>query len=228
MDHGRLGGGVAEGRRLAERADAQAGDRGGHDDARGVGGGGAGGEERGEPGEKRGSARRTDGVGAAFWGHRLLNRHEDALDVQVHDLPERRVRVRVELLAPRRARVRQQDVHMVCRLGDLGDQPLDLRGLGRVRGDGDGLGAGALVRQRVKRGARGRAGVGLARRDVYLGAAGLEESVYMAGRSALWSEGEGQVSYPEAACKPSPREPPVTTATLPSREKMFLKSLSST
>ena len=34
--------------------------------------------------------------------------------------------------------------------------------------------------------------------------------------------------YPEAACNPSPREPPVTTATLPSREKMFSKSLSLT
>lgn len=36
----------------------------------------------------------------------------------------------------------------------------------------------------------------------------------------------GREGYPDAACRPSPREPPVTTATLPSREKMFLKSWS--
>ena len=28
---------------------------------------------------------------------------------------------------------------------------------------------------------------------------------------------------PDAACRPRPREPPVTTTTLPSSEKMFLK-----
>ena len=33
--------------------------------------------------------------------------------------------------------------------------------------------------------------------------------------------------YPEAACKPSPLEPPVTTATFPSRRNKLLKSLSS-
>lgn len=36
------------------------------------------------------------------------------------------------------------------------------------------------------------------------------------------------VVYPEAACSPRPLDPPVTTATLPLREKMFLKSLSLT
>lgn len=34
-------------------------------------------------------------------------------------------------------------------------------------------------------------------------------------------------AYPEAACKPSPREPPVTTTTFPLREKMLGKSWSS-
>lgn len=29
--------------------------------------------------------------------------------------------------------------------------------------------------------------------------------------------------YPDAACRPRPREPPVTTTTLPSREKMSVK-----
>lgn len=30
-------------------------------------------------------------------------------------------------------------------------------------------------------------------------------------------------TYPEAACNPNPRDPPVTTATFPSREKMLEK-----
>jgi hypothetical protein len=36
------------------------------------------------------------------------------------------------------------------------------------------------------------------------------------------------VTYPEAACSPKPRDPPVTTATFPSREKMSEKLLSLT
>lgn len=35
-------------------------------------------------------------------------------------------------------------------------------------------------------------------------------------------------THPDAACNPSPLEPPVTTATLPSRAKMDLKSSSLT
>lgn len=31
-------------------------------------------------------------------------------------------------------------------------------------------------------------------------------------------------SYPDAACRPKPREPPVTTTTFPEREKMEGKS----
>jgi hypothetical protein len=47
----------------------------------------------------------------------------------------------------------------------------------------------------------------------------------MAGRGAR----EGVLFvYPDAACKPRPRDPPVTTATFPSSEKMFLKSCSAT
>jgi hypothetical protein len=34
------------------------------------------------------------------------------------------------------------------------------------------------------------------------------------------------MTYPDAACSPSPRDPPVTTATLPLRLKMFAKSCS--
>jgi hypothetical protein len=36
----------------------------------------------------------------------------------------------------------------------------------------------------------------------------------------------GMVTYPDAAWSPRPREPPVTTATLPLRLKMFAKSWS--
>lgn len=35
-------------------------------------------------------------------------------------------------------------------------------------------------------------------------------------------------TYPDAACSPNPLDPPVMTATLPSRENMFLKSWSLT
>jgi hypothetical protein len=38
--------------------------------------------------------------------------------------------------------------------------------------------------------------------------------------------GVGMVTYPDAAWSPRPREPPVTTATLPLRLKMFAKSWS--
>lgn len=48
-----------------------------------------------------------------------------------------------------------------------------------------------------------------------------------ASRIAIGME-EGGGSYPDAACRPSPREPPVTTATLPLREKREEKSLSLT
>jgi len=37
----------------------------------------------------------------------------------------------------------------------------------------------------------------------------------------------GVQTYPEAACKPRPRDPPVTTTTLPLREKILGKSCSS-
>jgi hypothetical protein len=47
----------------------------------------------------------------------------------------------------------------------------------------------------------------------------------MAGQGAI--EG-GWFVYPDAACKPRPRDPPVTTATFPSSENMFLKSCSAT
>lgn len=41
-------------------------------------------------------------------------------------------------------------------------------------------------------------------------------------------ERKGRVGYPDAAWSPRPLEPPVITATLPSRRKMFGKSWSLT
>jgi len=46
------------------------------------------------------------------------------------------------------------------------------------------------------------------------------------GIGVLMEDGTNVNAYPEAACKPNPRDPPVTTTTLPSSEKIFLKSLS--
>lgn len=43
-----------------------------------------------------------------------------------------------------------------------------------------------------------------------------------------WVLCDAPLTYPDAACNPNPLEPPVTTATLPSREKMDLKSSSLT
>lgn len=40
-------------------------------------------------------------------------------------------------------------------------------------------------------------------------------------------DGEIWVTCPDAACRPRPRLPPVTTTTFPFRENMFGKSLSS-
>ena len=154
VDDGGLGGAVAVGGVGAEGADAEPRDRGGHDHAAGVV------DLRAPPQQRL----------------QLLHRVEDALDVQVHHLAERRVRVGLEGLPPRRARVREQDVHVVGRLGDLRRQPLDLGHLGRVGGDGDGHGTRPLVRQGVEGVDRFLAGFGLARGYVDFGAAGLEET----------------------------------------------------
>lgn len=128
MDDGSLGGRVRKGGVLAEGADAQAGDTGGHDDATGVLDGGALLQQRGE----------------------LLGGVEDALDVEVHDLAKGIVRVCVKGGAPCGTGVGEEDVDVVGGLGDLGDQTLDLRDLGGVGGDGDGDGARSFVGEGVE------------------------------------------------------------------------------
>lgn len=84
--------------------------------------------------------------------------------------------MRIELLAPSRARVGEQDVDMVGVLAHLGHQPLNLGHLTAVRGHGDGDGARALVGERVQRFAGLLARLGFPRGDEDFGAAGLEES----------------------------------------------------
>lgn len=67
--------------------------------------------------------------------HIQSNCVEHALDVQVHDLGESGVRMRVEFLTPRCTSVREEYVDMVCRLLDFLDQCLDTSYLGAVGWD---------------------------------------------------------------------------------------------
>lgn len=122
------------------------------------------------------AARVLDGSALLEERRELLYAQEDALDVQVHDLLERGVGVRVEGLAPGGARVREQDVDVRGVLGDLGDEGLDAGEGAAVGGDGDGAGAGLEVGEGVELGDGGVAGFGFARGDEYFGAAGLEET----------------------------------------------------
>ena len=107
-------------------------------------------------------------------------------------------------------------------------QLLDLAHSRQVGGDTVGACVGRFVLQRIEGRDSGGAGRGFAAGDEDFGAPSLQEA------GSLMSTGSGTVGkrkgrddvYPDAACKPSPREPPVTTATLPWSEKMELKSSS--
>jgi hypothetical protein len=118
---------------------------------------------------------------------------------------------------------------MVCLFLYLLHQALDLRNFGGIGGDTVCAGAGGEVRQGIESCNGGRAGRSFAGRYEDFGAACLEKSgraiSYRGiGACVVWKGlGRGR-KYPDAACKPSPREPPVTTATFPSSENMFLKS----
>ena len=155
----------------AQRADADAGDRGGDDDARRILHRRALAEERRE----------------------FLDRVEDALDVQVHDLGEGRGRVGFEALAPCCTGIREEDVDVRRLLPDLAGQTLDLRHLRQVGRHGDRDRVGPFVRQRVE-GAHGFvARAGFARGDVDFGAAGLEEAVFSENDGGLVSLGVKRV-----------------------------------
>lgn len=111
----------------------------------------------------------------------LADQVEHAAHVEVHDLGEGAVRVRVEGLAPRGARIGEEDVDVVRLARDEGQQVLDALERGRVGGDRDGAGARAEVGQRVEGGAGRVAGRGFAGGDEDFGGAGLEEAVFWGG-----------------------------------------------
>lgn len=120
---------------------------------------------------------------------------------------------------------------MVGCLPHFGDELFNLGDFGAVGWDGDGAGVRIRGRQGVESFTGFGAGFGFAGGDVDFGAAGLDEAGEWAGRLVVafiedWRGRWG--NYPDAAWSPRPLEPPVTTATFPSREKMFLKSSSLT
>ena len=84
--------------------------------------------------------------------------------------------MRIELLPPRRPRIREQDIDMVSRLRDFLHKPLDIGHLRAVGRNGDGNGTGAFVWKCIEGGAGLLAGGGFAGGDVDFGAASLKEA----------------------------------------------------
>jgi len=151
---GGLGGAIAVRREgVADAADANARHRPRHHDVARVGGRRARLQQRRE----------------------ALDRVEHGLHVEVHDLGEGGVRMRVERRAPGGAGVGQQDVDVRRVRLHLRHQPVDFAGLAAVGRHGDGDGARRAVRQLVQRRARLLAGFRFARCDEDFGAAGLQE-----------------------------------------------------
>lgn len=110
-----------------------------------------------------------------YWNNSLLRTNKHTLNVQIHDFLERTLGVLVELFAPGRAGVGEQDVDVVGVLGDFGDEALDFACFGDVRGDRDGF--AFRVGQGVERCDGFFAGFGFARGDEDFAAAGLGEAV---------------------------------------------------
>jgi len=75
--------------------------------------------------------------------------------------------VRLEFLAPCRARIRKQNIHMIRRLFHLSNESIQFVHARTIGGDGDGLRAGALVRERIEHGDGFFAGAGFSRCDVH-------------------------------------------------------------
>ena len=109
-------------------------------------------------------------------GHVLLRRQKNTFDIQIENLLERGLWMLIKRTAPGRTSIGEQDVDMVSRLSYLASESLNLCASGSIRGNGDGLRIGSLVRQGIERGNGGDAGVGFARGDIDLGAAGLQEA----------------------------------------------------
>lgn len=83
----------------------------------------------------------------------------------------------VELLTPRRPRIRKQDIHVVGRLTNLGNKPLDIAHFGAVGWHRDGFGTGSFVGKCIECFAGFGAGRSFAGGDVDLGASGLQEAI---------------------------------------------------
>lgn len=94
------------------------------------------------------------------------NSIKHTLNIQIHHLRKRTVRMRVELLPPCRPCVRKQDIHMISCLAHFLDQFLHSFNVGAIRRHGDGFGAGPFVRQGVQRRAGFFAGGRFAGSDV--------------------------------------------------------------
>lgn len=167
---------------------------------------------------------------------------EDGFDVEVHDLGKGLVWVGVETFTPGGARVGEEDVDLVGVLADGGEERVDTLHVGGVGGDGDGDGAGGAVGEFVEGFAGFFAGGGLAGGDEDHRGASLHESkknIWLVSsvsvspraridvlKGVLCEHGKLERTYADAACRPRPRDPPVTTATLPLREKSEGKSAS--
>ena len=108
----------------------------------------------------------------------LLHRIKHTLNIQIHNLRERVLGMRLEFLAPCCARIRKEDIHMIRRLFHLSNESVQFIHARTIGGDGNGLRAGALVRERVERGDGFFAGTGFSGSDVDLGAASLEETFF--------------------------------------------------
>jgi FAD/FMN-containing dehydrogenase len=103
-------------------------------------------------------------------------------------------------------------------------QSLNLRDLGTVSGDGVRFRAGLFVGQCVEGCDGFITRAGFAAGDEDFGTACLQETGDVVSMVSLgWLMWE---CYPDAACSPRPREPPLTTATLPFKLKMLVKSCS--
>jgi hypothetical protein len=108
---------------------------------------------------------------------------------------------------------------MISVLLDLLEELLDAFGSGRVCRRRDGLGAGLEVRLAVQGSDCFVASGSLARRNEDFAAACLKKPVRESVMLDQSLRGSPISTNADAAERPRPREPPVTTATLPLREK---------
>lgn len=127
------------------------------------------------------------------------------------------------MILPGSASISEQDVNVVCRFGNFVHQVLHTFKLGAVGWYGDGF----CARGKVWKGIEGLdssiAGVRFARRNIHFRRSSLEKSASCVSYERRKGPRRGN-SYPDAAWRPRPLEPPVTTTTFPLREKMLGKS----